>query len=225
MIQPSQGLLFFWSFETFQKIIFLSGLGWLSLIFSKLERIVLYYFPYYFPISNSLFLVEFVQAERALYLMLPPMILFFIQGFEKISKKLRPENVKIFKILLIGITLGKTSIRARDWQNEKSLHISAVRLGSLKSQVNLGSIFGENGKFNTSYFLLREALRRKTTSDIFYNLGLIQQKSIIEYIIRKLFQPRRCRDGLVRLFKNKKCSRNVFSLNCLYLRLIISKIC
>ena len=131
----------------------------------------------YFPISNSLFLVGFVQAERALYLMLPPMILFFIQGFEKISKKLRNENVKILKILLIGITLGKTSIRARDWQNEESLHNSAVRLGSLKSQVNLGSIFGENGKFNTSYFLLRDALRRKPTSDIFYNLGLIEQKA------------------------------------------------
>ena len=131
----------------------------------------------YFPISNSLFLVGFVQAERALYLMLPPMILFFIQGFEKISTKIRPENVKTLKILLIGISLGKTTIRVRDWQNEESLHNSAVRLGSLKSQVNLGSFFGEKGKFNTSYFLLRDGLRRKPTSDIFYNLGLIEQRA------------------------------------------------
>lgn len=109
--------------------------------------------------------------------MIPPLLIFLLHGIEKISTKVRTETFKILKIFIIGIFMAKTMIRSMDWQNEESLQTSAVKLGSLKSQVNLGSILGEAGKFNTSYFLLKDALRRKPTSDIFYNLALIEQRA------------------------------------------------
>ena len=131
----------------------------------------------YLPISNIILLVGFVQAERCLYLLIPPFLTLMGHGVEIISKEIPKDVFKLLKFLTIALYIGKTWQRAEEWSSEYLLNSSAVKLGSLKSQVNLAAILGEEGRYNISEALLQNALKKRQTSDIYYNLGLMQQKT------------------------------------------------
>ena len=51
-------------------------------------------------------------------------------------------------------------------------------MGSLKSQVNLATLYGESGNYNFSEILLNSALEIRPSADIYYNTGIIQQKGL-----------------------------------------------
>ena len=99
-------------------------------------------------------------------------------GLEYLEKKLKNEyHLDKFRFFLLTILVAKSMQRTTEWSSELKLNLSGTLSGSLKSQVNLATIYGESEKLHLSEILLSNALARKPSSDIFYNIGLIQQKT------------------------------------------------
>ena len=91
----------------------------------------------YLPISNIFVLVGFVQAERCLYLIIPPGLILVGQGIEKVHLGTLSNVVKFIVLILC---MGKTWTRSSDWSNEFRLNLSGNREGTFQSKMFLARI-------------------------------------------------------------------------------------
>jgi len=114
----------------------------------------------FLPASNLFFPVGFVVAERVLFL--PSMgyslliATSFVKIFQKSDLKIR-KLIGCFFLILISSHILKTMIRSRDWKDDRSLFLSALKVTQKNAKIwnNIGHSFEKQGsdKIALSYYL------------------------------------------------------------------------
>ncbi|CAG5094505.1 Oidioi.mRNA.OKI2018_I69.XSR.g13619.t1.cds [Oikopleura dioica] len=130
----------------------------------------------YLPSSNLISFVGFIRAERCLYPVSIGFLLFVLRITNEAMKKanLSKFSKKLLHLSWIVIFSAKAHIRGRAWlENELILSETAAALGSVKSTVNLALAYADLGQLEKSEILMRSALSRHQSADMFYNFGSI----------------------------------------------------
>jgi hypothetical protein len=131
------------------------------------------------PISNLLFPIGTVMAERLMYVPLIGWALVWGWGCHQMA--LRWPRYAFVILLLMFTGFGKTAIqRNADWQNDQTLFASAVvaQPNSAKAHFNLGNAVRDLGDLQMALEHYDQALAiYPQYAEVYYNIGVIHQQT------------------------------------------------
>jgi len=135
---------------------------------------IVFSFIPFFPVSNLLFPIGTVMAERLMYVPMVGIVMLLGLGFQTLVQKSRAVGVGVVVLILLACG-NRTVVRNTDWQSNFTLFASAVEAvpRSAKAHFNLGHEMHDQGNWQEALGQYAEAIEIYPQYAVaHYNIGV-----------------------------------------------------